>query len=241
MHIDADEVTVWWIDQLETRVDEARLGARERVRADSMPYSPGRREFVVGALLLRAAVARFSGRDAADVEIDRSCPDCTRWHGRPRVVGRVDIEVSVTHSDGLIGVAVGGVGTRLGLDVERVARVPDHPDAGLVGLTLDDAELATLGGRSVSSRQFATYWVRKEAVLKATGEGLRRPLTSLRVTAPDLPPVLLRAPGDLTARTTLVDLLGHESSSVAALAAVVPAGARPSPKIVQGDGRTLLE
>ena len=37
---------------------------------------------------------------------------------------------------------------------------------------------------------FFRYWVRKEAVLKATGDGLSIPLTQLTVSGPDQPPEL---------------------------------------------------
>jgi 4'-phosphopantetheinyl transferase len=44
-------------------------------------------------------------------------------------------------------------------------------------------------------KDFFTYWVRKEAVLKATGEGLNREMTDVEVTHPQRPPELLSMGG----------------------------------------------
>ena len=38
--------------------------------------------------LLRLVLARYLDLPPAEIEIDRSCPDCGRSHGRPRLVGR---------------------------------------------------------------------------------------------------------------------------------------------------------
>ena len=39
--------------------------------------------------------------------------------------------------------------------------------------------------------RFFRYWVAKEAVLKATGDGLRTPMTALSMSPADEPPVLV--------------------------------------------------
>jgi 4'-phosphopantetheinyl transferase len=53
------------------------------------------------------------------------------------------------------------------------------------------AALAPLSGRDLV-RGFLTYWTRKEALVKATGEGLGAPLGSVVVSRPSQPPRLLR-------------------------------------------------
>jgi 4'-phosphopantetheinyl transferase len=61
-----------------------------------------------------------------------------------------------------------------------------------------------LGGSDRAAGLLA-YWTRKEAVVKATGEGLRVPLTDLHVSAPDQSPRLLAWYGrpELTGRLQL--------------------------------------
>jgi 4'-phosphopantetheinyl transferase len=93
--------------------------------------------------------------------------------------------VSLSRAAGVVAVAVSTEGP-VGVDVEAV-----EPAAGVSAVLLADGEAAAdvLG--------VATTWVRKEALLKATGQGLSVDLRDIRVSAPDEPPALLdwRAPG----------------------------------------------
>jgi 4'-phosphopantetheinyl transferase superfamily len=57
----------------------------------------------------------------------------------------------------------------------------DRRDRRVVGPDLSDRVLSLL-----------TYWTRKEALLKATGDGLRIPMATITVSGPNEPPALLR-------------------------------------------------
>ncbi|WP_157996178.1 4'-phosphopantetheinyl transferase superfamily protein [Kribbella sp. VKM Ac-2569] len=86
----------------------------------------------------------------------------------------------MTHSGELVGVAVAD--RPVGLDVEKVDPGMDVDAVARVALT--DAEMRELSGYDgiAKARAFTTYWTRKEAVVKATGEGLRG---DLRATVPE--------------------------------------------------------
>ena len=75
---------------------------------------------VVGAVLLRVAVGRTTGRDPWSVAVDRTCDDCGRPHGRPAVEG---VHVSVAHAGPLVLVATAA--GPVGVDVESARRGPD--------------------------------------------------------------------------------------------------------------------
>ena len=117
--------------------------------------------------------------------MDRTCDRCGAQHGRPRVVGS-GIELSVSHSGDLVLVAVSD-GSPIGVDVEEItARGPvDHNRVAM--RVCDPSERPHLG----NLRDFLVYWTRKEAVLKASGDGLRVPPAHVVVTPPDLPPAVL--------------------------------------------------
>jgi 4'-phosphopantetheinyl transferase len=50
-------------------------------------------------------------------------------------------------------------------------------------------------GHVHSQPDLCAYWTRKEAVLKATGEGLRRPMTDVTVSPPSAAPELIALAG----------------------------------------------
>jgi 4'-phosphopantetheinyl transferase len=182
-------VDVWWArlgDVTEPRVD--LLVGAERDRFAAYRKDDDRRRFATGSAVVRLATGGYLGVPAADVALDRTCPDCGRPHGRVRLPSEYRLEVSVTHSGDWVGVAFAR--TAVGLDVERIGRARDLD--GLARVTLDPAEARVLAGVPEDRRAaaFVRYWARKEAVLKATGEGLRTPPAHVTVSAPDDPPRL---------------------------------------------------
>ncbi|MFI5955042.1 4'-phosphopantetheinyl transferase family protein [Cryptosporangium sp. NPDC051539] len=182
------ECQVWWARPLTgAGPDAALLDPIERGRAESYRRDADRARFTVAAGLLRLVAGAHLGVEPRAVEINRACPDCDRPHGRPTLPAD-GWECSISHSGDRVAVAIGRTGP-LGVDVEEVS---DHPD--LAPMVLGPGE----------SGDLVTYWVRKEAVLKATGEGLRVGLTEILVSPPDAVPALVRAHrADLPARTTL--------------------------------------
>jgi 4'-phosphopantetheinyl transferase len=87
------------------------------------------------------------------------------------------VELSITHSGDLVGVAIADV--PVGIDVERIDPALDVDVLARMVLTPDEAqELKEYDGLN-KIRAFTTYWTRKEAVVKATGEGLRTDLRSV--------------------------------------------------------------
>jgi 4'-phosphopantetheinyl transferase len=168
----AGECQVWWAtpSHASGRL-VAVLSADERTRHAALRREPDRARLVTGAALLRIVAGRQIGLPPAEVLVDRTCPDCGRPHGKPRLPD-TGLECSVSHAGDRVVVAVAG-GAPIGVDVERV---PDG-DAlhAALAAALAPAEAAALPGRAPDDRTAALVdaWTRKEAVLKATGEGLR--------------------------------------------------------------------
>ena len=155
--------------------------------------------------LLRLVLARYLNLPPADIEIDRSCPDCGLSHGRPRLRPRPGtaveaIEFSVTHGGDLLVLAFADK-TPIGVDVEPIG-APEDVSAELLDFTLTAAERRRLLEVPASQRRrtFLHHWTGKEAVLKALGTGLDLELQSVTlfplpingkasVTLPGSPPV----------------------------------------------------
>ncbi|GAA5160578.1 4'-phosphopantetheinyl transferase family protein [Ornithinimicrobium tianjinense] len=156
-------VDVWWADLRSADVALAeRLPPVERARAlePGRPGDRGRR--LVAAALLQEAVAAARGLDGGQVlgrgedqvvgpfEIDRTCEECGKQHGRPVVAGGPHL--SVAHA-GLLVVVATCWDAPVGVDVERVDRFGDDGGA-----------------------QEALAWTAREALVKAGGGPDRRTL-----------------------------------------------------------------
>jgi 4'-phosphopantetheinyl transferase len=209
-----DDCQVWWASLADCADWHAKLlDQAERRRRERYLRAADRDRFTVGVALTRLILAGLLGIAAADVPVDRTCARCGEPHGRPRLAIGAALDFSVSHSGDLIALAVtrdkAGDGMRraVGVDVEQIAHVPDGPPADAV---LSPRERIAFDRLEAGTRTtaFFRYWVRKEALLKATGDGLAVAMTRLTVSAPDQPPRLVHWQGrpDLPAGASLHDL-----------------------------------
>lgn len=169
------------------------LDSTEVARSATFRQEADRARFVTGRVLAKAALAFLVGSGPEAVRLLARCPDCGGPHGKPQVLGSAQgWELSISHSDQRVVVAVSD-GVPLGVDIEHFepwqgSGLPPEYD-----LVLTAAERAALEliPQERRARAALSYWTRKEAVLKATGEGLNTPMTDFSVSSPDQPPVLL--------------------------------------------------
>lgn len=166
-------------------------------RARRYQLAADRDRVMLGAVLLRLAAARAMGVEPGEVAVDRTCDRCGDQHGRPRLPGS-GLHASVSHSGDLVAVALTAAGP-VGVDVEAVRPIDFVAVADRICTPSERAEVRGL-------TDFYTVWTRKEAVLKATGEGLARPMTDLHVSAPSAVPVLLRLGSDAPPACQLTDI-----------------------------------
>lgn len=214
---------MWWATPLPA--DDAWLALLtpvERTRFDAYRKAEDRDRFLTGRALARTVLGRRLGIAPADVELDATCPDCGRPHGKPRVPDS-DLELSISHAGDRVGLAVSS-GTPVGLDVEATTR---NSGDDLLRYVLSDAEYTTVAALPEADRAdvFFTYWARKEAVMKATGLGLKIPLKSVTLTPPGQQPAVVGSAHDAVqpASTALVDLQCGPGYA-AAVAALTPNG-----------------
>lgn len=158
-----------------------------------------------GIALVRVLLAGRLGVPASEVPIRRFCARCgASDHGKPYLDGTTlratgheppaPLHFSVSHAGGRVLVALGPV--PVGVDLARVADVT--PDAA--------GAILAPGERASGAKELAIMWARKEAVLKATGDGLAIDPTRVRVSPPDAPPTLLAWPRGATDGVRMTDL-----------------------------------
>lgn len=213
-------VHVWWASPADaTPALLARLDDAERSRADAFRLAVDRDRFVVGAALVRGLVSTLSGVPPSQVSIDRSCDRCGRPHGRVRT-SDAEVHLSVSHAGGAVVVAAGDV--PLGIDVEPVDPAQDLTTVAATALTATElAPLASLDEPDFN-RRFLQHWVAKEAVLKASGDGLRLPMQGIELAGaePPLRLVTWRERPKLAPAVTLHALYGAPAGHEAAIALV---------------------
>jgi 4'-phosphopantetheinyl transferase len=184
----ARDVHVWrlMLNASDAAVDALTkvLSADERERAARFRFDRDRRRFVVARSGLRRVLGRYVGV-APELLAFEYGP-----YGKPRLLDRPTPVFNVSHSEewALIAVSADGV---LGIDIEAVRELDDR-DA-LAASVFSATENACLSALPAADRLRAFFrcWTRKEAFVKATGDGLARSLVGFDVTfAPGEAPAL---------------------------------------------------
>jgi 4'-phosphopantetheinyl transferase len=180
-------VEVWWGRTADARPGlVGELDAAERGRMAAYARDEDKSRFLVGCTIVKRVLAGKLQVLPAEVALDRTCPDCSRQHGKVSVDG---MQVSVSHSGDRIVVAF-HPSVAVGIDVELINPAIDADSLASVSLSdLEANELAAFEP-DARARAFTQYWTRKEAVVKATGDGIRADLRKVIVSAPDQPAAL---------------------------------------------------
>jgi 4'-phosphopantetheinyl transferase len=192
------------------QVDTAGRRGGQTCRVLVVSWGSGRDRGAV----LRGAVASYCGVPPGGVTIRSLCRHCgSAEHGRPIAdidTRRTPPHVSLSRARGLIVVAVTDAGP-VGVDVE-LAGAASFP--GFAEVALHPAE------RADDDEAATRTWVRKESLLKATGDGLQVDPRQVRLSAPGEPPAVLDWPA-LPGPVWLYDL-GPEPGFIAAVAVLAP-------------------
>lgn len=205
----AGECHVWWASPAAAGAPlVALLDAAERERWSRFRRDEDRARYLVAHALKRIVLAGYLGVPPGALAFAARCPRCGGAHGKPRLGEPYGaLEFSLSHSGDRVALAVAR-GVPVGVDVERLA--PERDRGSLAAAVLSAAEQETMAALPQARRGAALlrYWTRKEALLKATGDGLAVAPTSLTVSAPEAAPALLAwaAEPPLGARVALFDL-----------------------------------
>ena len=125
-----------------------------------------RRQAVAAYLLLRKALREMYGiYDAPVFEYDAN--------GKPSILGHPEIFFNLSHCRKAVACVVAD--SPVGIDVEETCRFSDS----IARYTLDDEEYESVVKADNPSQAFIRLWTMKEALLKYTGEGLRRDIKTV--------------------------------------------------------------
>ncbi|MCW8383168.1 4'-phosphopantetheinyl transferase family protein [Streptomyces justiciae] len=139
-----------------------RLSADDRERVARLRRPDDRTRSVLARWLALQGAARLLDTPWTGLRLTRDP------RGRPYVVGRPRLSLSLAHS-GRYAMAAVAHGGRVGVDVEAISRVAALPDSAY----LTPAEISALPPAPHGIESRAALWALKEAATKLTGEGLR--------------------------------------------------------------------
>lgn len=195
--LDSSEVHVWRasLDLPASRTQrlEQPLSLDEREKAERFYFQKDRKRFIVTRGLLRMILSLYLEIEPGQLRFDYDI------YGKPtlaRESGEAGLCFNLSHSHGIALYAV----TRnreIGVDIERVRADVEIQQIAERFFSPQEYETLCALPSNMQAEAFFACWTRKEAYIKARGEGLAFPLNQFDVSlAPGEPAALLSTKGD---------------------------------------------
>lgn len=191
----------------------------EQRRADRYHFQKDRDHFIVARSRLRSILCRYLKIEPAHLHLSYG------RYGKPELAGKMGnktLRFNVSHSQGTALYAV-ALGREVGIDLENISfNVTDEEIAKIAMRFFSPRDVAEFCALPVNMQKkaFITCWTRKEAYIKARGDGLSLSLDQFNVSLiPGDPPLLLKSSDgpEEAARWSLHELI-PSTDYVAALA-----------------------
>lgn len=176
-----DEVHVWRasLDLPASRVQELAqaLSADERTRASRFRFERDRRRFIASHGILRAILGRYLDVEPARLQF------CHGPYGKPALAetpngSTLCFNMSHSHEFALYAITRNG---EVGVDLENIRPVPDAEQIARRFFSGRENAAFQAVPTDLKHKVFFTCWVRKEAYVKARGDGLSLPLDQFDV------------------------------------------------------------
>ena len=187
------------------------ISADEAAVAERMRVPELRTAFIISHGILRVLLSRYLEKSPEEICFRESSK------GKPSVFPPQPLQFNLSHS-GMCALAGFAIGCEIGVDVEQVRTFSDMEAVAARFFCPDEVkDLARLSPQ-LREQAFFRCWTRKEAYLKATGEGLSSRLDDFQVSlCPDKPACFLRLPSgsgswslyDIKAGTGYAAALAH--------------------------------
>lgn len=186
------EVHVWRVslDQPTSYCQQLRetLSADEQTRAERFYFEQDRQRFIVGRGLLRAILGRYLNIKPSQIQF------CYGTRGKPSLAATTaeTLRFNLSHSQGLALYAVTPE-REIGIDIEYIR--PLSQVEKLAERIFSEGEKAVFYTLPSHQQQEAFFngWTRKEAYVKAIGDGLAQPLEQIEVSFKPGEPAKLRS------------------------------------------------
>lgn len=188
-----NDVHVWRasldLESTVVRQHEATLAPDERARAARFAFERDRNHFVVARGTLRQLLGKYLNRPPSGLQFGYGP------QGKPFVPTNdisASVKFNISHSSGMALLAFSR-NRELGIDIEKIR--PDFAGQDISSRYFSAIEVAELEALPLELRAEGFYlcWTRKEAYIKARGQGLSIPLGSFSVSLTPGRPATLRS------------------------------------------------
>ncbi len=181
-----NDVHAWCapLEQETSRVDDflRTLSVDEKERAGRFAFARDRKRFIVGRGVLRELLGRYLKLEPQQLVFSygsKGKPSLAQERCRTSAHG-LDLRFNLSHSGGLALYAFTR-GREIGVDIEQLRALEDAEQIARQNFSPGEVQVL----RSLPSHQklegFFNCWSRKEAYIKATGDGLSMPLDCFEV------------------------------------------------------------
>jgi len=198
------QIDIWCapVSAFETGLDQMRglLSDEERRNASRFRFDDHRRVYIMAHAFVRMILGGYTREEPSRLLFGRG-PGT-----KPRLLSDPRLRFNSSHSAGLVLIAV-SMERDVGIDVERVLPLADFEELARRFFSAGECEDLFTLDRAARLRGFFDCWTRKEAFVKATGDGLLKGLDHFRVAVrPGEPVTILHIDGDERQRWSLLDL-----------------------------------
>ena len=173
---------------------EAWLSSDEHARAARFGRPSLRERYIIGRGTLRLLLSKVLGVAPHEVPIERG------RRGRPQLRGGAGVDFNVSHTHDVAVYAIGTAlpaGMRIGIDVEHTQRTPDVDRLARKLMTASERARWSMLDDNARRVAFLAAWTCKEAMSKATGDGLIAPFGKIAV-EPGPSPRVIEGPSPYT-------------------------------------------
>lgn len=183
--LSGNDIQIWTLptqasNEVVAKFDQI-LAPEESDRAARFHFAHLRESFVIAHGALRILLGKYSNIRPADIRFVYGSK------GKPALAEANAIDFNLSHSGTLAVVAI-TTNCPIGVDIEEIRPVSDMQEIAKRFFCPEEANEVLSLPLDERERAFFCCWTRKEAYIKAIGDGLSTPLDSFCVTAkPDSP------------------------------------------------------
>ncbi len=152
----------------------AVLSLTELTRANQYVNDSDRNRFIVTRAYLKRIISTFLNKEIEDIDIGYE------QFGKPFLKGDKDFHFNSSHTKDTFAIACSPNG-KIGIDLESLNRDINIPKLEKFLFTPDELSQFRVLNNGEKSETFIHFWTMKEAILKATGEGLTKPMSMLPI------------------------------------------------------------